>query len=146
SKNWLIIQILIWLPIVFPFVFYFLPRIADANASVIIVSIIIGVVIGITEEILWRGVYIRKFPSSKFRGIIYPAIWFSIWHIAPQSVLPNQMPGGIAPFLFYALVLGLDWGLVTWRTDSIRWVVVVHCIHDTLGLSGFTFLQSNRTF
>ena len=117
-------------------IFSFFPRIAHLELTVIIVSIIIGVVIGATEEILWRGVYIRKFPSSKFFGIIYPAIWFSVWHIASQSVLPNQMLGGIASFLFYALLLGLDWGLVAWRTGSIKWVVAGHCIEDSLGLSG----------
>jgi membrane protease YdiL (CAAX protease family) len=71
SKNWLIIQVLIWLPIVFPLIFSFFPRIPHLEPTVIIVSIIIGVVTGVTEEILWRGVYIRKFPSSKFFGIIY---------------------------------------------------------------------------
>lgn len=124
-------------------IFAFLPRTGQAAVPVIVVSIIIGVVIGFTEEILWRGVYIRKFPFSKFYGIIYPAVWFSIWHIAPQSVLPCQMPGGVASFMLYALLLGLDWRFVAWKVDSIRWVVAAHCIHDTSGLSGFTFLQSN---
>jgi uncharacterized protein len=126
-------------------IFSFFPRIPHLEPTVIIVSIIIGVVIGVTEEILWGGVYIRKFPSNKFFGIIYPAIWFSVWHIAPQSVLSNQMLGGIASFLFYALLLGLDRGLVASRTVSIKWVVAGHCIHDSLGLSEFTFLQANGT-
>ena len=56
SKNWLIIQVLIWLPIVFPLIFSFFPRIAHLEPPVIIVSIIIGGVIGVSEEILWCGV------------------------------------------------------------------------------------------
>lgn len=99
------------------------------------VSIIIGGVIGVTEEISIKQVLWHHISCNMVL----------VWHIAPQSVLPNQMPGGMPHFFFYALLLGLDWGLVAWRTDSIKWVIAGHCIHDSLGLSGFAFLQSNGT-
>lgn len=105
------------------------------GTPVIMVSIIIGGVIGVTEEISIKQVLWHHISCNMVL----------VWHIAPQSVLPNQMPGGIASFLFYALLLGLDWGLVAWRTGSIKWVIAGHCIHDSLGLSGFAFLQSNGT-
>ena len=111
------------------------------SAEIIVVSAIIGIATGATEEILWRGVYIRKFPRSKFFPFVYPAIWFALWHIAPQSVMPNRFAGGIASFLSYALLLGISWGYVAWKNGSIRWVVLAHGVHDFLGLSGFTLFQ-----
>lgn len=54
------------------------------------VSIIIGGVIGVTEEISIKQVLWHHISCNMVL----------VWHIAPQSVLPNQMPGGIASFLF----------------------------------------------
>lgn len=99
--------------------------------------------ISLTDEILWLEVYTRKFPSNKSPEMLYPAVWFALWHMAPQSVLPNQMPVGVASFLFYALLLGLDRGFLSWKTGSIKCIAAAHCIHDRLALSGFTFLQSS---
>jgi uncharacterized protein len=140
-RKAIILNILLWLPLIFPAIFTFTPRLADATIEIVLVSVGIGIAIGITEEILWRGVYIRKFPLSKFFGIIVPAIWFSIWHIAPQSVNPNPLPGGAISFLLYALMLGLSWGYVAWSRGTIRGVATAHIVHDSLGLAGFTFLN-----
>lgn len=86
------------------------------------------------------GIFIRKFPNSRLFGWIYPAIMFALWHIAPQSVLQSQFAGGAFSFVFYALLLGLGWGYVAWKTGTIRHVTAAHILHDILGLSGFTFL------
>ncbi len=136
-----ILSILLWLPLIFPASFSFAPRIGDATVQIILISIGIGIAIGTTEEILWRGIYIKKFPYSKLLGIIFPAIWFAVWHISPQSIKPNPLPGGAASFVFYALMLGLSWGYVAWKTGTIRGVATAHVVHDSLGLSGFTFLD-----
>ena len=81
--------------------------------------------------------------NAQRRGYFYPSIAFALWHVAPQSVLPNSaaMPGGVAAFTTYALLLGLSHGYFAHKTGSIRWAVVSHCIHDSLGLSGFMFAR-----
>jgi len=40
------------------------------------------------EEVLWRGVYITLFPDSRWWGIVWPTVWFALWHYAPGSVSP----------------------------------------------------------
>lgn len=78
---------------------------------------------GTLEEVLWRGVYIKLFPNDKLRGLIWPTIWFSLWHYAPGSMHagPYVLMGG-------ALFLG---GCLAWlamRTNSIRWPAVCHTL------------------
>ena len=128
------VQIALWWPIVFPFFFAFIPRIGNANFLIVMGSVALGLVIGVTEEILWRGVYIRLFPDNVWLNMVYPALMFGLWHLAPLSVRPSSMPGGAVSFVLYAIVLGLSYAYYTHQTGSIRWCTVSHIIHDTLGL------------
>lgn len=132
-------HLLLWLPVIFPLVFIFIPRIGKTNLNILVVSILLGIVIGLTEEILWRGVYMRLFPGNIWLNLIYPSVMFALWHIAPQSVVANRMPGGAFAFVTYALVLGLFYGITVYHTKSIAWSTIAHIIHDTLGLGGFAY-------
>lgn len=132
-------QALLWWPIVFPLGFIFIPRVAEANAAIIAVSILLGVVIGVTEELLWRGVYVRLFPDDVWLNTVYPSVIFGLWHVAPQSVRTSTMPGGAASFVVYAVVLGLSYATYARKTGSIRWCTMSHCIHDALGLGAFVY-------
>jgi len=78
---------------------------------------------GTLEEVLWRGVYIRLFSDDKLWGLVWPTIWFSLWHYAPGSMRasPYVLMGG-------ALVFG---GCLAWlamKTDSILWSAVCHTL------------------
>ncbi|HDQ06432.1 MAG TPA: CPBP family intramembrane metalloprotease [Candidatus Bathyarchaeota archaeon] len=139
TRPWLTAFITFW-PIILPLSTYFLPNILKASAEVIILSIVIGVIIGVTEEILWRGVYIKVFPENIWLRYIYPSIGFALWHIAPQSVRPSAVPGGAIAFVLVSLFLGLSWGYYAHKTDSIRWCTVAHVINDSFGLAGFAWL------
>jgi membrane protease YdiL (CAAX protease family) len=44
------------------------------------------VVIGITEEVLWRGVYVTLFADNVWLNTIYPSLAFGLWHLCPLSV------------------------------------------------------------
>lgn len=132
-------NLLLWWPVVFPLVFKFIPSVAQTTPVVLIVSVLVGIVIGITEEVLWRGVFIQLFPNHGRMNLVLPAVLFAIWHIAPLAVMPNRLPGGVFSFVFYALVLGLSYGLAAHRTRSIAWPALAHILHDSLGLSGFIF-------
>lgn len=140
KTSWKTLALLLW-PLPFPILFRFLPKLPDVNLSIILASIIIGVTTGITEEILWRGVYVRIFPNSIWLSYIYPSIGFALWHICPQSVLPNPDLGGMASFVFFALLLGLSWGYYARKTNSILWCTIVHCIHDSFGLGAFMYFS-----
>jgi membrane protease YdiL (CAAX protease family) len=130
---------LLWWPTFFPLLAIFIPRIARASLPILIGSVILGLLIGITEEILWRGVYLQLFPSNLWLGILYPSLMFGLWHICPQSVLENRMPGGVFSFVAYAALLGLSYAFAAQRTGSIFWPAVPHILHDTLGLGGFAY-------
>lgn len=124
----------------------FIPNILDANASIIIVSIGIGITIGVTEELLWRGVYVRLFPDNIWLKYIYPLIEFGLWHLASQSVLTMNVPGEVYSFMFSSTLLGFSWGYYVHKTNNIRWCTAFHVINDTLDLAGFTWLPMLLSF
>jgi membrane protease YdiL (CAAX protease family) len=81
---------LLWWPLAFPLAFSFLPRIGSTRLVILIASIALGMVIGVTEELLWRGVYVTAFPNRLWLNTIYPSIAFGVWHLCPLSVLPSR--------------------------------------------------------
>jgi len=133
-------QVLLWWPIVFPLTFAFLPRVATASLSIVVASVAIGVVIGVTEELLWRGVYVTLFPDNNWLNTLYPSVAFGLWHLCPLSALPSRYPGGAVTFAAYSIALGLSYAHAARRTHSIWWCTVSHGIHDSLGLGGFAYL------
>jgi membrane protease YdiL (CAAX protease family) len=57
-------RLLLWWPIVFPLAFVFIPRLRSANVPIPITSLALGILIGVTEEVLWRGVYLNLFAGN----------------------------------------------------------------------------------
>lgn len=132
-------HLILWWPLLFPMLFMCLPRLKNANIAIVLISIVMGITIGLTEEILWRGVYIRLFADNLLLAVAYPTLMFAVWHLCPMSVLPNRLPGGKVSFIMYAYFLGLFYAAATLQTGSIAWSTIGHIIHDSLGLSGFTY-------
>ena len=130
----------LWWPLAAPLVFVFLPRIASTSATVVVASVVLGMVIGITEEVLWRGVYVTLFADNVWLNSIYPSLAFGLWHLCPLSVAPSRHPGGGLAFVGYAFVLGLSYAYAARRTRSITWSTVSHCVHDALGLGGLAYV------
>ena len=98
-----------------------------------------GGLTGVTEELLWRGVFVTGFPNRLSLNTIYPSIAFGLWHLCPMSALPSRYPGGPMSFAAYAVALGLSYAFCARRTESIRWCTVSHCIHDALGLGALAY-------
>lgn len=132
--------LLLW-PIVFALAFAFVPRIGTAGAAMLFVSAILGLVIGVTEEVLWRGVYVSLFGENAWLASIYPSLGFGLWHLCPLSVLPSRYPGGFVSFTAYSILLGLSYAYYARRARSIFWCTVSHCVHDALGLGGFVYMR-----
>ena len=135
------VQAILWWPIVFPLAFAFLPRIAAASIPVVLASVAVGVIIGVTEELLWRGVYVTLFADNVWLNTIYPSVAFGLWHLCPLSALPSRYPGGAVSFAAYSIALGLSYAHYARRTRSILWCTVSHCLHDSLGLGGFAYIN-----
>ena len=76
------------------------------------------------EEVLWRGVYVKLFPNSIFYGVLWPSIWFAVWHYAPGSVLS----GNVAGLMIGAGIMGLYLSYVTRKTNTLWWPIIIHCL------------------
>ena len=113
----------------------------QANLPILLSSAAIALVNGTLEELLWRGTYAALFPQHLFWGYIYPALGFAVWHFAPQSVFPNQAPGGNVSLVATAGILGLLWGRVARQSRSIRWTTVSHVLFDFSGLGGRIYFR-----
>lgn len=80
---------------------------------------------GIFEEIFWRGTYLALFPGSMVFQIIWPSVWFALWHYAPGSVSPE---GNVVRLMVGALFFGLFLSVLARVTNTIWWPIVAHTL------------------
>jgi membrane protease YdiL (CAAX protease family) len=80
---------------------------------------------GFFEELLWRGVYLELFPDRSFFAIIWPSIWFALWHYAPGSVSANSNPLAL---IIGAGLFGFLLAFLAKRTGTVWWCVVAHVL------------------
>lgn len=80
---------------------------------------------GLFEEIFWRGTYLRMFPSSMLLTIVWPSLWFALWHYAPGSV---SQSGSVLRLMAGAGFLGLFLSYLARRTDTIFWGILSHTL------------------
>jgi hypothetical protein len=132
-------HLLLWWPMLFPLFFVFSPGLHRINWRILVVSALLGVIIGVTEEMLWRGVYLRLFPGNAWLNLAYPTLMFALWHLASLSVRPNRLPGGVLTFVVYAVFLGASYALAATMMGSIAWTTISHVIHDSLGLGALPY-------
>jgi membrane protease YdiL (CAAX protease family) len=122
-------KIFSWVLLIFPPLMSFIGSILFAQeqhtAERITVYILICLANGIFEEILWRGVYITLFPDNKLWGLVWPTVWFALWHFAPGSISPLtdglMLMAGAAGF-------GACCGLLAVETGSILWSMISHTL------------------
>jgi len=110
---------------------YFLPNIRTVPPIIIFLAVPVSIIAGTGEEILWRGIYIRSFPGNIFLAYLCPTIWFAIQHLSSQ--LPEWSSGDWV-FIVSTFPLGLVYGLVAYRTNSIRWNALTHTVISLFGL------------
>lgn len=110
---------------------YFLPGLAHVSLWVVAFAPV-AIVNGISEELLWRGVYVEAFGRRAFWAWVFPSFGFALAHLSPQLVVAAE--GGVALFLASTLLLGLAYGWVAFRTGSARWTAVTHAL---IGLLAF---------
>jgi uncharacterized protein len=129
---------LLVVPVAGGFAAVWLPSAASATLTVVATATVIAVVNATMEELLWRGVYVRLFAGSLLWGWLYPAVGFALWHVSPTSVLGSTpvVVGG-------ALYVGLVYGFVALRTQSVRWTTVAHIALNLMG-TGFALLLLGR--
>jgi membrane protease YdiL (CAAX protease family) len=109
-----------------------IPEVRTATPTSLAISGLVAFANATTEEVLWRGVYLRLWPDDPWLGYAWPSLGFGLWHLAPQEIHPSPM--GPLRYVAAATVLGLSWGWVARRTGSLRWVALSHVVTDASGL------------
>jgi len=80
---------------------------------------------GFFEELLWRGVYMEIFPESLPFRILWPSLWFGLWHVVPGSVSPE---GKVTGLVIGSALMGLYLSSLAATTGTIWWTIVAHAI------------------
>jgi len=80
---------------------------------------------GFFEELLWRGVYMSVFPNSIIFRIVWPSVWFALWHYAPGSV---HSDGNVIGLIIGSGLMGFYLSWLARKTDSIWWTIVMHTL------------------
>jgi membrane protease YdiL (CAAX protease family) len=82
---------------------------------------------GFFEEVLWRGVFVKLFPENIFFRMIWPSIWFGIWHYVPVSMNNPELTGLIG-MMVGPLLMGLYLSYLTYKTNTLWWAIVTHTV------------------
>ncbi len=136
--RWLNVVLLV-IPCVFAiFGGPFLARLPKVTSEIAFLSFVIASVNAVGEEVLWRGVYCHYFQQPVM-GLVFPLIGFAVWHVSPNSVNPSSY--GVPLFVLFSGILGIFWGIVAYRTKSIRWTLLSHIIVDLSGFGAMFYLS-----
>jgi len=112
------------------------PALRGADPALVAAAGAMAAVNATGEELLWRGLFVATFPDDAVRGWLWPAIGFTVWHLAPTSVRPARQ-GRL--FLGGSALIGAGFGWVAWRTRSLRLTLPAHLVTDASGLPAARF-------
>ena len=113
-----------------------LPALRGADPALVATAGAVAAINATGEELLWRGLFVATFPDDPIRGWLWPAIGFTVWHLAPMSMRPPRR-GRL--FLAGSALIGAGFGWVAWRTGSLRLTLPAHLVTDASGLPGARF-------
>ena len=118
------VLLLVAIPLILASISRFMPGMEYEKESVWIFLLLLSTTFGngFFEEVLWRGVYMKLFPKSIFYRMLWPSLWFAIWHYAPGSVLSDSL----VTLMVGAGVFGLYLSYLTRKTNTIWWSIVTH--------------------
>ncbi|WP_034061543.1 CPBP family intramembrane glutamic endopeptidase [Lacinutrix jangbogonensis] len=91
------------------------------------------------EEFYWRGLLFEYTKNwSNWKVVIFTSVVFAFSHavFAVNSKLNSGLTVIISTF-----IMGLIWGLVYKKTNSLRWIIVAHFLVDFFNLSAASFLD-----
>ena len=114
----------------------FVPGMEYEKQSVWILLLLLSTTFGngFFEEVLWRGVFFKLYPNHIFYRMIWPSIWFGIWHYVPVSVNNNELPGLIG-MIIGPILMGLVLSYMTKKTNTIWWSILAHCLGGIIMVS-----------
>jgi membrane protease YdiL (CAAX protease family) len=91
------------------------------------------------EEFYWRGLLLDYTKSwSNWTSVLYSSVLFAINHAA--FGINSKLNSGFE-IVLSTLIMGIVWGFVYKKTNSLRWTILAHFLVDFLGLSVSAFLD-----
>lgn len=102
--------------------------------------LIVGLINPLLEEWYWRGLLLdttKAWPS--WMSVLGTSILFSLNHLFGIGV--TSIGGRHPVLLVNAFVLGVLFGVIYKKTNSLRWAIVAHAIADLFGVSVAVFLN-----
>ena len=87
---------------------------------------------GFFEEVLWRGVFLDLFPQNILFGMLWPSLWFALWHYAPVSIAPD---GNLIGMIIGPGLMGFYLSFLARRTGTIWWTIVIHTLGGIIMIS-----------
>jgi membrane protease YdiL (CAAX protease family) len=121
------VLLLVLIPLIGAALYRFVPGMEYQKPSVWIFLLLLSTNFGngFFEEVLWRGVYMELFPDSILHRIVWPSIWFALWHYAPGSVSPD---GNALGLMIGSGVMGFYLAFLAKKTGTIWWTIVAHTV------------------
>jgi membrane protease YdiL (CAAX protease family) len=120
---------------------YAFPKVAKQAALLIVVcSFLLAFINALLEEVLWRTTYLQTF-SNPWISVGYSGIGFAVWHYVPQVIIANRNPGGAHSFVLFSFLIGLCYGYVAYRQQSIFWTTISHTLLDFAGLGALFYFK-----
>jgi membrane protease YdiL (CAAX protease family) len=91
------------------------------------------------EEFYWRGLLLDFTKSwSNWTAVLYSSFLFAINHAA--FGINSKLNSGFE-IVLSTLIMGMVWGFVYKKNNSLRWTILAHFLVDFLGLSVSAFLD-----
>lgn len=114
-----------------------IPRRGEVDVPTAAIMVGTAIINAVGEELLWRGVFMRELDGQPRLTMLWSLIGFSVWHFAPQIVLPS--PLGQWRFVAGSAVVGSASAMSAWKSGGLRQVVVAHALTDACGITAARF-------
>ena len=107
--------------------YHFVPGMAYQKQNLLAYTLLVSSCFGngFFEEVLWRGVYLELFPDNFLFRVVWPTIWFALWHYAPGSVSPS---GNVVGLMIGAGLMGFYLTYIAKKTKTIWWTILAHTL------------------
>jgi membrane protease YdiL (CAAX protease family) len=136
SKGWMVLAIITGL---IPLPLFILHKDTLSHWNVWLPWITLALINPWIEEFYWRGLLLDYTKNwANWGSVMYSSILFSLNHAA--FGVNSELNSGIE-IILSTLVMGIAWGFVYKKTNSLRWTILAHFLVDFLGLSVSAFLD-----
>ena len=112
----------------------FVKDIPALTPRLLALSAIFALINATSEELFWRGAFLKHFQKDARFAVGFPLLFFTLWHIALVQIPGVQIQGGAISLLGGAAAMGLIWGWLSWSTRSIYLSTLSH-----FGVNFFAF-------